>query len=312
MALHNALHAASHGLSGIDDLSYPRPNILINSNGASPINQRGVADGGALATGDYTIDRWFVTDDATGVAFENSGGGSGIKLTDVTDGTVATFAQMVESFAQYKGKTVTLTMSVVANNACTIYIADGVGTTSSAAHSGSGTETLTVTRTIDASATKLEVGISVVIALNNYAEFVWAKLEEGSVATAYQIPDPATELARCQRYYQRITTGTSEFGLFAKGYAYSATNATLMVDLPTPINKAPSISANSISNIAIRGAGGTHTPSNLSLDPVSCVTNGDDYISIAINMTSTGYAIYETYIALWTGTADYIDINAEL
>lgn len=35
----------------------------------------------------------------------------------------------------------------------------------------------------------------------------WVKLELGSVATPFTPPDPATELAKCQRYYQLHTTG---------------------------------------------------------------------------------------------------------
>ena len=37
-------------------------------------------------------------------------------------------------------------------------------------------------------------------------KLAWAKLESGSLATPFVPPDPATELAKCQRYYQMRTT----------------------------------------------------------------------------------------------------------
>lgn len=41
----------------------------------------------------------------------------------------------------------------------------------------------------------------------------WAKLETGSAATPFIPPDPATELMKCQRYYQVIDPGSPAFGV---------------------------------------------------------------------------------------------------
>ena len=38
-------------------------------------------------------------------------------------------------------------------------------------------------------------------------EILWTKLELGVIATLYTPPDPATELAKCQRYYQIRSAG---------------------------------------------------------------------------------------------------------
>ena len=41
---------------------------------------------------------------------------------------------------------------------------------------------------------------------NSILTIEWVKLEEGSVATPFLSPEPATELMKCQRYYERIET----------------------------------------------------------------------------------------------------------
>ena len=57
---------------------------------------------------------------------------------------------------------------------------------------------------INASATTLraEINLNAVAATAGYVEVQWAKLEEGSSCTAWIMPNPAEETARCKQYYQ--------------------------------------------------------------------------------------------------------------
>ena len=71
----------------------------------------------------------------------------------------------------------------------------------------------------------------------NY-DFHNVKLEQGSVFTGFTRTEPATELMKCQRYYQKITNTL---------YAYPITDAglfrNLVVTLPTTMRSNPAVSA---------------------------------------------------------------------
>lgn len=62
------------------------------------------------------------------------------------------------------------------------------------------------------------IGLS---ATGEYAEFLWAKLELGSIATPFIPPDPATELLKCQRYYQRYYANEMPNALRVRDGLYS-------------------------------------------------------------------------------------------
>ena len=85
-----------------------------------------------------------------------------------------------------------------------------------------------------------------------------AKLEVGSVATPFVAPHPATELAKCQRYYQVLNTGTPFFGM---GMGSGIIRCTIPSVCKMAIN-APSISLNCYHNTGtwtgiLYGADGT-------------------------------------------------------
>lgn len=85
-----------------------------------------------------------------------------------------------------------------------------------------------------------------------------AKLEVGSVATQFVAPHPATELAKCQRYYQVLNTGTPFFGM---GMGSGIIRCTIPSVCKMAINT-PSISLNCYHNTGtwtgiLYGADGT-------------------------------------------------------
>lgn len=65
----------------------------------------------------------------------------------------------------------------------------------------------------------------------------YIKLEEGDVATPYEIPDPATELLKCQRYYVKFNGAKLLSGSFNAG----GRSAYVLLPLPATMRTTPSI-----------------------------------------------------------------------
>ena len=177
------------------------PNLLINPD--FRINQRGQASYNTNFA--YTTDCWklwkynaatagTVTVTDSGVLLESSGEGGSVQLS-----------QAIENSAQLSGRIVTLSVEV----------ADVTGVWSLYQHGNSNPSYKINTAGIHAFSFRWEEVVSpygvVFSQLATSAEasckIKWIKLELGSVATPFIPPDPTTELAKCQRYYQIRTTG---------------------------------------------------------------------------------------------------------
>ena len=74
----------------------------------------------------------------------------------------------------------------------------------------------------------------------------WAKLELGGVATPFMPPDPAAELARCQRYYQRIP---AFLPVRASGVSADFIDFTFPISVPMRISPSANLADLSICNI---------------------------------------------------------------
>lgn len=208
------------------------PNILINSwFGKGVINQRGQTE--YNANNAYTVDQWKlwkynatncgtveVTDD--GVLLTSSGEGGSVQLS-----------QALER-ADLVGQTVTISCEV----------ADVVGTWILYQHGASPRITITeagvyalTTTWADVSST---MGLTFAQALASpeaSCKLKWIKLELGSVATQFVAPNPATELAKCQRYFYALPYGAERFS----GFALSTTTGYLMLPLPTAMRDTPTV-----------------------------------------------------------------------
>ena len=79
---------------------------------------------------------------------------------------------------------------------------------------------------------------------------LYIKLEEGDVATPYEIPDPATELLKCQRYYVKYTQDTQLSGSVAnagnEGYA--------MLFLPCTMRTTPTLVSYTADSLRVSGS----------------------------------------------------------
>ena len=189
------------------------PNILINSN--FKINQRGKSSYSGTLHG-LTLDRWHTNreycvvtpmDDYVHLEIP------GANLTGTNEGIF----QLIENPERYGGKTLTVSAKLRSN--CGRAVARIYYETESikGAHyisqydilKAEEWQVLTVTGVIPEGVTKLSVEIMVLNGdgTDAYVDAEWIKLEEGGTPTPYTIPDPATELAKCQRYYQIRSAG---------------------------------------------------------------------------------------------------------
>lgn len=187
---------------GKTDVLESRPvnnNILINSNFANPVNQRGKTE---YTGGDYAIDRWKIP--YTGISAKVNS--NSVTLTNNETGTNF-FTQLVEFPEKYAGKTLTLTIkvkSVSDDGICEMYIEDS---TISGPFTVLTQGVNTLTKTISPDTAKLNVCIR--CTGNCVVELEWAKLELGDHATPYVPRLYAEELELCQRYYQKYNRYSS-------------------------------------------------------------------------------------------------------
>lgn len=172
------------------------PNLLINPDFA--INQR--AQASYSGSGIYTVDRWKIGSAKLTV---NDGF---VTLENTTDKGTATFYQIVENPAALSGKTVVLSFDYDLKT-------EGAGITVQALMNGSWSPIVSFTNTgrsvksavIAIPENPTELRFSLIIHSTDSAplatvDIYGAKLELGKIATPIVPADPATELAKCQRY----------------------------------------------------------------------------------------------------------------
>jgi hypothetical protein len=249
-------------------------NGVLNSNFS--VWQRGTSFTAATT---YTADRWYkdtntgrtVSRQATGdttnlpniqycLRYQRD---SGNALT-----TALNLTQSMETVNSipYAGKQVTFSFYAraganfsSASSALNCYLVSGTGTDQNQRSGYTGqalpistTATLTTTwqrftatATVAATATELAsvfeytpVGTA---STNDYFEITGVQLEVGSQASPYAPTSPtyATELAACQRYYYRWTTGSNANAYIHPVFAYSTTLAYGTIPLPVPMRVNP-------------------------------------------------------------------------
>lgn len=181
------------------------PNLLINPDFA--VNQRGQAE--YTASG-YTVDRWQIT--ASSKLTPHDGY---VTFESTVSKATPPLYQKYENHAVLSGKTVTLSFD------CDIKTA-GAWISVQAVANGSWTPSppvqITETgRSVKSTVINLpdnltDLRVALVIHGTDSAplaavDIYGAKLELGEIATPIVPADPATELAKCQRYYQLRSTG---------------------------------------------------------------------------------------------------------
>ena len=220
------------------------PNLLINYDFA--INQRGNSD---YNSNGYAVDGWKLQINGSG----NSG--SYNAETHVLSGSVldkngyyVNVSQFVEEPVRFAGKNMTVSagMSELDKFALVaIWRTEGTTTTNVAATPYNLEPDKVLTFTMPSDLTEASK-IRVVLQTRGSVKLDWAKLELGGVATPFMPPDPAAELARCQRYYQRIP---AFLPVRASGVSADFIDFTFPISVPMRISPSANLADLSICNI---------------------------------------------------------------
>lgn len=183
--------AAWNGKADVSDIS--NPNLLINPD--FKINQRGQTE---YTSSGYTVDRWWISNTTPLTKLDN-----GIKFS----GTGGMIRQIIENPERFAGKTVTASifLDTIVGPALLRLRVNGSFIEYLSHINKAGLAFATFTLPEELTSLYFELGMSG----SNYCEYTISnsKLELGSIATPFTPPDPAAELAKCQRYYQIHSTG---------------------------------------------------------------------------------------------------------
>ena len=137
----------------------------------------------------------------------------------------------------------------------------------------------------------------------------WAKLELGSIATPFVPPDPATELAKCQRYYQKINGRNAIFG---SGFIGVSTTAYMVVPI-SPMRIIPTLTFIGTAYIWAAGHMGSNgymtTSTSVKLDDVA---NNGSSASIEFSINADADSIGQGCTIQFRDADSYIELSAEL
>ena len=155
---------------------FSNPNLLINPD--FKINQRGAT---SYEKQGYSVDRWKIWNVTV---TPSTNGGITVKNDKYTD--TGTFLQYLENATEGDSTlscyvtSVSGTVTMVADDDSQVVLKQGLNVV----HTSKSTKAFTIF---------LNRGTSITLK--------WVKLEQGKVATAYIVPNPAEELVKCKRYY---------------------------------------------------------------------------------------------------------------
>lgn len=174
-------------------------NLLINSNFANPVNQRGFTSKAIGASACYSIDRWNV---AANISMNVDDGH--IALTRGTATSNISLTQTVEDVLL--GKTVTFSAKLYDSDTIlttTVLVPKNYSTSSDVEIADSGVidnaRLMIYQRRSDG-----RVRVQISLNSNSTIKVEWAKLELGNHATPYVPRRYVEEFLVCQRYYQKI------------------------------------------------------------------------------------------------------------
>lgn len=217
------------------------PNMIINPDSA--INQRGIT---TLLNGiGFMSDHWYKIAGGNYVQIDIEDGVYTITTKNNYTETTRVLGQIIENGIALRGKTVTFSVNVL--NAYSDYYflqihvlnAQKTVIANSAGVSLNSAQIKSVTYTVPDNAVYVQANIVVNLAtapINSFIRFKEPKLEIGEVPTLYSPPNPAEELAKCQRYYfdvcYNLRDSTIPY-LIGTGVCSTNTFAHILVPLPT-------------------------------------------------------------------------------
>ncbi|MSS63190.1 hypothetical protein [Velocimicrobium porci] len=170
------------------------PNLLINPD--FQINQRGE---NTYSSSGYTVDRWMIPD---GISLQKK---VYTKLLNLSTQEACMWVKQPFEYQKF-AHTYTLSMKIKKDRAdlqCRIEIFGSSKSYSKESKETTDWQIITVTAT-DCRPEYVSIITDRGAAEGDFMWIEWAKLEVGSLATPFVPPDPATELLKCQRYYEKI------------------------------------------------------------------------------------------------------------
>lgn len=227
-------------------------------NGAMAVDQRNlgasqtITAGAALA---YTVDRWYAYCTGANVTGQRAAGSTAssqynYQFTGAASVTGIGFAQRIEAINCYDLANNTATLSVnLANSSLTTVTwtayyantADTFGTLASPTVTQIATGTFTVNSTITRYSTNISIpsaattGIQIVFSVGAQTSGTWTigsvQLEKGATATPFENRLYGTELALCQRYYQKMTSLTVAGYTNSPSETYYSGTTSLLVEM---------------------------------------------------------------------------------
>ena len=194
------IHVTATEKAAWNAVNYSNPNLLINPD--FRINQRGQAE----YTSGYTVDRWYSPGKCSAAPISG-----GVKLTSTVTASSTTHAFWQDfEFPLPPGK---YTLSLKAADVTGVWAARIRTVTAAGDYVDSyytprlqaGINSVTVDLPDSEYISAVSVSLNKGIEIGDSLTIEWMKLENGS-ATLFVHPDLATELEKCQRFYQVRTT----------------------------------------------------------------------------------------------------------
>ena len=262
-------------------LENTNPNLLDNP--FFQVNQRQVANGVVINANGYVADRWQAT--GTNGATRNA------------DGTITIGSTIFHKFPDLgiTGKTVTISVMYADNTVeSSTHLYNGTATYVLDLPSLGTSRLYTAANQINLSAPS---GSSVTVKA--------VKLELGTVSTlANDVPpDYGTELAKCQRYFQRIHIPVNH--PFASGFSQNTTSIRLFMPITVTLRAKPTMATSG--TFFARGNG-----SDLSASSFQINTDYNPESFASFSCVVSGATTFQTYILMNTGSNAYIDLSADL
>ena len=271
----NHMEHIEDGIANIYD-GYSNHNLL--DNGWFTINQRNAT---SLSTGGYKVDRWKASN-ATGSISDDG--------INITAGSI--FQNLEQSLIDsFTGKT--LTASAIVDGT----VVSSTGTMTATGIQFDGFEL----RTSDNSFSVYKHGL-----------IRAAKLEIGSVSTLANdvMPNYTDELLRCQRYFYRLSAGSSRGNFGFSQIAGDSSTIYFCVQMPVPMRVSPSFTASSDDCIGASRSTGTNAISSISVGKLTEWAENTKVI-LRVKYTQNDVTTGTPY-ALFLAANSYLDFSADL
>jgi hypothetical protein len=327
-----ALVADSSTSTGLRYQTLANENACIN--GGMDIWQRGTSFSIASATPQYTADRWTNYFNNTGTIAQETTlkpdtSTYSLKVTNTATSADNAIFQLVEQqqMEQFRGKVVTLSVKLAGTLGLAPSITLAYSTTANDTLLNTNTQisagstlnpsinastfvTWALTFTVPTTAKQLRIGIGTGSVVNTNVLYVAeVQLELGSVATTFKKSGGSIggELALCQRYYWRNTTGAA-YGRMAFGAADTTTTVYLTANNPVQMRTIPTALDYSTNLRA------SDTVGNSAITALTLNTNFTNaYLSAITGTVASGLTQNRFYyLEANNNVASYIGLSAEL